>query len=169
MNVQAMNAKQERVMGIDMAWLEEHIFHRSLSSDDKVILKGLIETLHYAKGEMILTEGQEPEGLFVLLSGSVLLEHEKNGQKVRIAKLEEGAQFGDMSLFDGSKASVSVRASEACVLYKFSQKSMHYMMEYRQSLSNDIMLNTIRSLAQAIRQMNDSQAYTSQYLQGRRT
>jgi len=155
-------------MDINMTWLEEHIFHRALSSDDKIILKGLIETSHYSKGEVILEEGQEPEGLFVLLSGSVVLEHQKNGQKVRIATLEEGAQFGDMSLFEGGTTSVSVRAREACTLYRFSQKSMHYMMEYRQSLSNDIMLNTIRSLAQAIRQMNDTQAYTTQYMQGKR-
>ncbi|MDQ6995377.1 MAG: cyclic nucleotide-binding domain-containing protein [Mariprofundaceae bacterium] len=156
------------MMDINMAWLEEHLFHRTLSSDDKRILKGLVERKSYNKGDMILEENQEPEGLFILENGKVALEHQKNGQHVRIAKLEEGSQFGDMSLFDDEKTSVSVKALEACTLYLFSQKSMTYMMEYRQSLSNDIMLNTIRSLAQAIRQMNDAQAYTSQYLQGRK-
>jgi len=155
-------------MNIDMAWLEEHLFHRTLSSDDKRILKGLIEERNYEKGDMILEENQEPEGLFILKSGAVALEHEKNGQQVRIAKLEEGSQFGDMSLFDNAKTSVMIKALDACTLYLFPQKSMAYMMEYRQSLSNDIMLNTIRSLAQAIRQMNDAQAYTSQYIQGRK-
>jgi len=155
-------------MDIETTWLEEHLFHRVLSSDDKRILKGLIESRHYVKGDIILEENQEPEGLFILRTGSVILEHTKNGQQVRIAKLEEGSQFGDMSLFDDSTTSVGVKASEACTLYLFSQKSMQYMMEYRQSLSNDIMLNTIRSLAQALRQMNDAQAYTSQYIQGRK-
>ncbi|MDQ6991825.1 MAG: cyclic nucleotide-binding domain-containing protein [Mariprofundaceae bacterium] len=156
------------MMDINMAWLEENLFHRTLSSDDKHILKDLIESKSYNKGDMILEEDQEPEGLFILEHGQVALEHQKNGQHVRIAKLEEGSQFGDMSLFDDEKTSVSIKALEACTLYLFSQKSMTYMMEYRQSLSNDIMLNTIRSLAQAIRQMNDAQAYTSQYLQGRK-
>ncbi|MDQ6974009.1 MAG: cyclic nucleotide-binding domain-containing protein, partial [Mariprofundaceae bacterium] len=110
----------------------------------------------------------EPEGLFILRHGQVALEHQKNGQQVRIAKLEEGSQFGDMSLFDDATTSVSIKATEDCTLYLFPQKSMQYMMEYRQSLSNDIMLNTIRSLAQAIRQMNDAQVYTSQYIQGRK-
>jgi len=155
-------------MDIDMAWLEEHLFHRSLSSDDKRILKGLVEKRCYEKGDVILEENQEPEGLFILRAGTVALEHEKNGQQVRIAKLEEGSQFGDMSLFDDAKTSVTIKATADCTLYLFSQKSMTYMMEYRQSLSNDIMLNTIRSLAQAIRQMNDAQAYTSQYIQGRK-
>jgi len=155
-------------MNINMAWLEEHLFHRTLSSDDKRILLGLVEQKDYKKGDMILEEGQEPEGLFILKTGSVALEHQKNGQQTRIAKLEEGSQFGDMSLFDQATASVSIKALEACSLYLFSKKSMTYMMEYRQSLSNDIMLNTIRSLAQAIRQMNDAQAYTSQYIQGRK-
>jgi len=155
-------------MDIDMTWLETHLFHRTLSSDDKRILKGLVESKSYAKGDMILEENQEPEGLFILKCGQVALEHQKNGQQVRIAKLEEGSQFGDMSLFDNAKTSVSIKATEDCTLYLFSQKSMQYMMEYRQSLSNDIMLNTIRSLAQAIRQMNDAQAYTSQYIQGRK-
>ncbi|MDQ6953735.1 MAG: cyclic nucleotide-binding domain-containing protein [Mariprofundaceae bacterium] len=155
-------------MDIDMTWLEEHLFHRTLSSDDKRILKGLIESRSYKKGAIILAEEQDPEGLFILKTGSVALEHQKNGQQVRIAKLEEGSQFGDMSLFDDSKTSVTIKATAGCTLYLFSQKSMQYMMEYRQSLSNDIMLNTIRSLAQAIRQMNDARAYTSQYIQGRK-
>jgi len=155
-------------MDIDMTWLEEHLFHRTLSSDDKSILKGLVESRSYEKGALILEENHEPEGLFILKSGSVALEHQKNGQHVRIAKLEEGSQFGDMSLFDNAAASVTIKAVTDCQLYLFSQKSMQYMMEYRQSLSNDIMLNTIRSLAQAIRQMNDAQAYTSQYIQGRK-
>jgi len=145
-------------MDIDMTWLEEHLFHRTLSSDDKRILKGLIESKSYEKGAVILAEEQDPEGLFILKTGSVVLEHQKNGQQVRIAKLEEGSQFGDMSLFDDAKTSVTIKATAACTLYLFSQKSMQYMMEYRQSLSNDIILNTIRSLAQAIRQMNDAQA-----------
>lgn len=160
--------QRECIMDIERTWLEEHLFHRKLTPDDQRILKGLIESRSYVKNDIIIEENQEPEGLFILRTGSVILEHQKNGQQVRIAKLEEGSQFGDMSLFDDTKTSVTIKANEACTLYVFSQKSMQYMMEYRQSLSNDIMLNTIRSLAQAIRQMNDAQAYTSQYIQGRK-
>ena len=155
-------------MDIDMRWLEKNLFHRTLSPDDKRILKGLVHTKSYQKGNTIIEERQDPDGLFILKSGCVALEHQKHGQSVRIAKLTEGAQLGDISLFNQAQATVTVQALDACEVYHFPQKSMTYMMEYRQSLSRDIMLNTIRSLGHAVRQMNESQAYTQQYIQGMR-
>jgi len=153
-------------MHINMTWSEEELFHRSLSSEDKLILKGLIQTKHYQKGDIIIHEAQDADGLFILHSGCVALQHEKHGQSVCIAKLSSGAQLGDMSVFNDEQASVTVKAIEECEVYHFSQKSIQYMMEYRPSLSRDIMLNTIRHLAGAVRQMNDSKAHIQQYIQG---
>jgi len=154
------------MMTINMTWLEDNLFHRTLSYQEKEVLKGLIHIEMYHKGDLIIHENQHVDGLFILNTGRVALEHQKHAQAIRLATLEAGAQLGDMSLFNGGQASATVKALESCEIYHISQQSMQYMMKYRQDLTQDIMQNTIRSLAKAIRQMNDKQAYTQQYMQG---
>ncbi|MDQ6953734.1 MAG: cyclic nucleotide-binding domain-containing protein [Mariprofundaceae bacterium] len=153
-------------MTINIKWLEENLFHRTLNYNEKNILKGLIYLKSYAKGESIILEAQNVDGLFILNKGAVTLEHQQHGQSTHVAKLEAGSQLGDMSLFTGHQASVTVKALEACEVYHLPQESMQYMMKYRQSLMHDIMLHTIRNLAQSVRDMNDNQVYAQQYLQG---
>ncbi|MDQ6974613.1 MAG: cyclic nucleotide-binding domain-containing protein [Mariprofundaceae bacterium] len=153
-------------MPVDMTWLENNLFHHTLTFAEKSTLKSLIQIKTYAKGDIIIQENRDVNGVFVLKFGSVALEHQKHAQTVRIATLQSGAQLGDMSLFNGEQASVTVKALETCEVYHLPHASMRYMMEYRQNLSQDIMRNTIRNLSKAIRQMNDNQAYAQQYMQG---
>jgi len=153
-------------MNSNITWLEEKIFHRPLTDDEKHILEELLQTQHFNKGDIIIEEGQAADGLFILASGAVALEHQKHGQSVRLANLEAGSQLGDMSSFNGEPASATAKALEASEVYHFPQASIQYMMEHSQGLSRDIMLNTIRNLGKAVRQMNDSQALTQQYIQG---
>jgi len=153
-------------MTINITWFEENLFHRTLSNNERNILKGLVYVETYAKGETIILESQEVDGLFLLNQGSVALEHQQHAQPTLIAKLEAGSQLGDMSLFTEHQASVTVRALEACEVYHLPQASLQYMKKYRQSMMRDIMLHTIQQLAQSVRQMNNQQAYAQQYLQG---
>jgi len=154
------------MMTINITWFEENMFHRTLTDNEIQALKGLVQLECYAKGETMILEAKHVDGLFIINQGSVALEHQQHGQSVRVAKLEAGAQLGDMSLFTGDQASVTVKALEACEVYHLPQVAMQYMKEHRPSLMHDMMLHTIRKLAQSVRDMNDHQAYAQQYLQG---
>ena len=151
---------------MDMTWLEEHLFHHALNNDEREVLNDCVEVRGYQKGEVLIVEQAVVNGLFVLKDGVVALKHEQHGQSVQIGRLESGAQLGDMSLFGASRASVTVVALCDCTVYQLPQKVLNDLMCHRQSLMQNILQNSIHNLSQALRQMNDQQAYTWQYMQG---
>jgi len=151
---------------IDMKWLETHIFARDLSGDEQRILLDLIEVKTYQQSDTLIAEGDASQGLFLLHSGTVSLQYEKHGQAVRIAKLEAGAQLGDMAFFNHDIASATVKALETCEVYILPEKAMEHLMQQCKDLSHDLMLNTIRNLGSALKNMNGFNAFAQQYIQG---
>ena len=153
---------------MNITWLEDNIFDRKLDDEERDLLEKIAYTESYVKGDVIIREGDASDGLFLLYSGKVLLQHEKHGQPVRIATVSEGAQLGDIALFSDEGASATVKACEDCEVYHLPKEAMEYLARHRKDLSNDIMLNTIRNLGSALRNMNGFNAYAQQYIQGQR-
>lgn len=76
----------------------------------------------YAKGSVIVNEGDEGNALFVILSGAVktYLCDEK-GKEVVLSTQGPGEYFGDLALFDDTPRSASVAAMEPCKLMVISK------------------------------------------------
>jgi len=153
---------------LDMTWIEESVLNRTLNAEEKNVLRGLAKIQTFARGDVLIQEGDTASGLFFIYSGQVGLEHEKHGQPVRVAKLEAGGQLGDMAMFNGEAASATAKALSDCVVYALPVEVMEYVMGNYADLSKDLMLNTIRNLASAVRDMNGFNAYAHQYIQGGR-
>jgi len=151
---------------VNIKWLEEHIFARALSDDEQRLLLDIIEVKAYEQSDTLIAEGDVSQGLFLLYSGTVSLQYEKHGQAVRIAKLEAGAQLGDMALFNHDLASATVKALETCNVYLLPKQAMDKLMQHHKELSHDLMLNTIRNLGSALKNMNGFNAFAQQYIQG---
>lgn len=86
------------------------IFHY-LTSDDLRLIAEKARRETYASGRIILAEGSEPRGIFVLRAGRVRIEKRVTAPIV-ITTLEAGEIFGEMSFLDGQRASASVIAIE---------------------------------------------------------
>jgi len=64
-------------------------------------------------GQTIFAEGDRPDGMYVLVEGSVRVLVDHDGQEITVARLGAGEWFGETSLLDGSTRTATVRASEA--------------------------------------------------------
>lgn len=81
----------------------------------------------YGKGEVRLLkpqsyaviEGEPSRGLYIILHGTVSVYKNdlSTGSMFRIAYLEKGASFGEMSLFDSAPRSASVAGETLCYLF----------------------------------------------------
>lgn len=154
------------MVNVDMRWLEENTFARTLSDNEQRILLEMIDVRSYQQSNTLIAEGDATQGLFLLRSGTVSLQYEKHGQAVRIAKLDAGAQLGDMAFFNHDLASATVKALETCEVYVLSEKNMQDLMQHHKDLSHDLMLNTIRNLGAALKNMNGFNAFAQQHIQG---
>ena len=65
----------------------------------------------YQDGEYIVTQGEEGNTMFVVLSGKLQVFGEQDGHEIPFAVLERGDFFGEMALFEkGAQRSSTVRA-----------------------------------------------------------
>lgn len=155
-------------MEIDIAWLEEKIFHRKLDEKERKLLSESIQRLEFAKGDVVMNEGERSDGLYLLYSGRAGVFHDSHGESVRVGEVDSGAQLGDMAIFDDEPYSATITARNDCAIYKIPRQKLDALMGHQHDLAHDIMLNTIRRLSSIVRGMNTVNAYSQQYIRGRR-
>jgi CRP-like cAMP-binding protein len=106
-------------------------------------------------GTRIISEGTEPNGLYVLLEGEVEVSKvDESGDKVVLAHLREGEVFGEIALVEKRQTTATVTATEkSVVLYldraKFDafQANHPKIQEYLASLSGARLSETERAMS----------------------
>lgn len=155
-------------MEIDFEWLEIHIFHRKLDEGEKKALSESIRVARFEKKAVIMSEGEHADGLYLLVSGRAGVFYTSHGEQVRVGEVADGAQLGDMAVFDDLPYSTSITAKSDCLVYKIPRDEFKALMSHHHAMAKDIMMNTIHRLSDIVRNMNIVNAYSQQYIRGRR-
>jgi CRP-like cAMP-binding protein len=108
----------------------------------------------FRAGEVIVTQGQQSEGLFILLNGRVrVLTTDERGKEVILAVLKAGAFVGEMSLIDRQPASATVRAELQTDTLLLDRAEFERSLPGADSLSYTIMRGLVRRLRLADRRI----------------
>lgn len=67
---------------------------------------------YYQKGEKIIREGAEEEGMYIILEGSVSITLRGENESMKVAELHKGDFFGEISLFEKIPRSATATADE---------------------------------------------------------
>lgn len=96
-------------------------------------------------------EGEPTRGMFIILQGrlSVYKSDQGTTTMARLATLEEGAHFGEFSLFDSAPRSASVAAESACTLFELEAGAFHAFLEKK---GQDMQLRFFKSCAEELAQ-----------------
>ncbi|NET46252.1 Crp/Fnr family transcriptional regulator [Okeania sp. SIO2B3] len=119
---------------------------RELRDDFLVRLASVMDELSFPNSHSIFTEGQEGRSLYIVVSGKVRV-HLADRE---LARLEQGACFGEMSLFDAEPRSASVTTLEICECLMLTQMQLYDAIDE----TPDIAINIIRLLSRRIRELN---------------
>lgn len=85
----------------------------SLNNKDIKYLVTMGERRQWLKGSQIISEGDESNALYIILSGKVkIVLYGEEGKEIVLSIMKEGEVFGEMALFDGEPRSASVEALE---------------------------------------------------------
>ncbi len=103
------------------------------------------------KDQKIFSENDRSRDLYFIEKGSVRILKNKDGKKMELALLKEGAIFGEMALLDGKPRSASAVANEDCQLTVVSEQ------EFNKKIENvpNWYLSLIRIASERLRQIND--------------
>ena len=101
---------------------QEIPFLASLPTDHLEAMAAAGELVDVPAGELLVSEGDSAESLYLILAGSVSVQgHNEQGQEVPLSGLEAGQFFGELALAESGTRSASVRSETACRLFRLGR------------------------------------------------
>lgn len=85
--------------------------------------------VRYGRGEKLITQGDEGNSMFVLVSGAVDVHVNHDGMLTYVTTLKAGDYFGEMSLLTGEKRSATVIANSDCESLKIDKMSFAEVLQ----------------------------------------
>jgi CRP-like cAMP-binding protein len=96
-----------------------------LSTQQLVNLAETLQEARFAAGELIFAEGDEGDGLYIVLAGEV----ELTLGSAALERIGPGAFFGELSTLDGVPRSTAARACEETRLLRLAREDLLALME----------------------------------------
>ena len=94
------------------------MFGAGLKSADISELVDKAEVVSAKAGQKIVEEGADDKDIFIVRSGSMIVEKEIGGRPVFLSYMPAGSYFGEMAVIDGSKRTATVKAAIKSELIK---------------------------------------------------
>lgn len=109
---------------------------RPLSAEEREEVARGARERRYAEGETIVREGEHSASMFLIESGRVSVSiHGAAGDTRRLAVIESGGAFGEISLLTGEPRTATVRALTETILIEIEKESLAPVLEANPSLA----------------------------------
>ena len=140
-------------MSIDIAWLEEHVLKRTLTSEERQAIQ-CIQAKNYNTWDKIIEQNQPGGTLFILRSGTADVEDNNGKDRVKIANIKEGSMFGITSFMNDGNTTAEVTAKEICEVYELTKDDFCFLMRNHENLAFTILNQVLNNQSKVIRAMN---------------
>ncbi|HEY3950676.1 cyclic nucleotide-binding domain-containing protein [Phenylobacterium sp.] len=110
------------------------IFKSGLTPADLTEVLPLAETLEIRAGQPIMTEGDEGRDLFIIRSGSMIVEKQVGGKNVFLSYVPAGSYSGEMALLDGGRRTATVKAAIRSQVVKLPAEPFRRVLEKKPEL-----------------------------------
>jgi CRP/FNR family cyclic AMP-dependent transcriptional regulator len=109
----------------------------------------------FPKNALIITEGDETDSLYVLLSGRIkVFVSDEDGKEMVLSTAREGNYFGEMVL-DGGPRSASVMALEACRCFVMPMSDIEGLLERNPMFARHLIHMLIAKTRSLVKQVRD--------------
>ena len=127
-------AVKRRVNAIATERQIKQIFGNDISPEWIERLLETSEMMEVKTGETIIEEGNDDTDVFIIRSGSMIVEKDIGGKNVFLSYVAAGNYVGEMALFDDGKRTATVRASVKSEVIKMQGDVFSQMMDERPML-----------------------------------
>ena len=131
--------------------LKHVVLFKDLSMRELAVVDQLFHARHYLAEEVIFDEGEEGQGLFVVLKGRVKITLPANVDGVKI-ELGPGAFFGEVALLDQSVRTAQARAVEDSEIVALFRTEFYSLLDTHSAIASRISFQLARVLAARLRQ-----------------
>jgi CRP-like cAMP-binding protein len=134
--------------------LQQFALFSGLGYDELSALMRLTDTVAFPKGAKIIQAGEEGHCLYLLLSGTAVVQAPPPDGKVELATLKVGDFFGEISLVDEGPRSADVVALEDCELLRVTRTTIGVLAGLQPAAAVQILSSIGRELVQRLRTAN---------------
>jgi CRP-like cAMP-binding protein len=131
--------------------LKNVVLFKDLSMRELEMVNSLMHERSYIADEVIFDEGEEGQGLFLVLSGRVKIVLPAHANAV-LLELGPGAFFGEVSLLDQSVRTAQARAIEDTQIVALFRAEFYSLLETHSAIASRISFQLARVLAARLRQ-----------------
>src|SRR5476651_1230454 len=131
--------------------LKNVVLFKDLSMRDLAVVDQMFHARHYLADEVIFDEGEEGQGLFVVLSGRVKITLPADVNTVLI-ELGPGAFFGEVALLDQSVRTAQARAIDDTQIVALFRAEFYSLLETHSAIASRISFQLAKVLASRLRQ-----------------
>lgn len=135
----------------------KHIFiFRGLNQIQLAQFNKVMRHDYIAKGSRLIKEGDEPNGMYIVLKGSFNVVKQGYGGEEVLAKLGEGEHFGEIGLIDERPRSASVEATDRGEVLFLSRQDFERILGEFPEIKLKIYKNFLESLCERLRSANEN-------------
>jgi CRP/FNR family cyclic AMP-dependent transcriptional regulator len=123
-----------------------------MEPSDLALIEQRMVKRNYPRNTIILSEGDNSDSLYVILSGKVKVYlNDENGKEAIINYQEEGEYFGELSLIDDYKRSASIMTTVKTTVAIMSKQAFHQVL-----LGNpNICIHLLKDMVGRVRTLTD--------------
>lgn len=116
----------------------------ALTQEEYTLLAERLKTVFFVHGSKVIEQGDPGESMFIIVSGEAAVDIDAQGIQQRVAILEAGEVFGEMSLMTGNPRHATVSAHNDLTCYELDKNSFSRILKKRPELAESLakILNT---------------------------
>ena len=122
-----------------------------LTGSELSLVDGLLHERDYLAGEVIFDEGEEGQGMFIIVDGDVIICRQGEPETGFVARLGPGDFFGDLALLDDQPRMAQARAATPCRLVVFFREDFFGFMEIHSRIASKILSQLARHIGRRLR------------------
>jgi CRP/FNR family cyclic AMP-dependent transcriptional regulator len=131
--------------------LKSVVLFKDLSTRELGMVDNLLHERRYLADEVVFDEGEEGQGLFVVLSGRIrITRHDVVPQT--LLEFGPGSFFGEVALLDQSVRTAQARAIEDTLIVALFRAEFYSILETHSAIASRISYQLARVLATRLRQ-----------------
>jgi CRP-like cAMP-binding protein len=131
--------------------LKNVILFKDLSTHELSLVDEMLHERRYLENEVVFDEGEEGQGLFIVLSGRVKIARLESGNAT-LLEFGPGSFFGEVALLDQSVRTAQARALEDTQIVVLFRAEFYALLETHARIASRISFQLARILATRLRQ-----------------
>lgn len=116
---------------------------------------------HYLAGEIVFDEGEEGEGVYIVISGKFSASRKGMLKKKRLGEIFPGECFGEIALLEASPRLATVVAEEPSVVLAMFRPELERLAESRPRLGCKVAFQVARLTSSRLRRLVEGNAESS--------